>query len=488
MAIRSPAAFVQLYNGKTIDYDKVYGVQCVDGFKVGCTYLGVPVVACPNNLAESYWTCKDGNGNVVKSVKDWQTKHFDLIADSKKFRDGDWVVWPRGSVSHPSSHVALYYRGQEFGQRQYEDARGFCLKNTDFSDAAGALRWKGWRRFADYESDITINGHLYHLYGQAAGLRPVIISPGLHKVARIRDMDVPFDVFGKITGCNYFQNDPDNKAGRPFGETYGDISSPLCGVYQNLPNQDSTMFFDLETGAFGDCTDVSIDPGHNVFSPALIYPRGQNVQYARMVGLGHTTLKNTYTFIMRFDDGTYVMGLADSILSPNEIVDDIRSVSDPESVSFLDGGGSAQMMRYITAERRVEYTLETIRATAGCIAFVGAPAVEQPAEPPQAAELPAEPDETEKDEEETIVEQQTTAEKPEMSQIDGWKDPEPQTNVILERIASLMSVKSLLTLTLTAVFAYLVINKIDVPEFFSEIYKVVILFFFGYQTGKAQQK
>ena len=72
--------------------------------------------------------------------------------------------------------------------------------------------------------------------------------------------------------------------------------------------------------------------------------------------------------------------------------------------------------------------------------------------------------------------------------IDGWTDPEPQTNVIVERIAALMSVKSILTLALTFIFGYLVVNQIAVPEFFTEIYKIVILFFFGYQTGKASSK
>jgi hypothetical protein len=52
--------------------------------------------------------------------------------------------------------------------------------------------------------------------------------------------------------------------------------------------------------------------------------------------------------------------------------------------------------------------------------------------------------------------------------------------------AALMSVKSILTLALTAVFAYLVIHQIAIPDLFNEIYKIVILFFFGYQTGKAQ--
>jgi hypothetical protein len=70
--------------------------------------------------------------------------------------------------------------------------------------------------------------------------------------------------------------------------------------------------------------------------------------------------------------------------------------------------------------------------------------------------------------------------------VPDWTDPEPKTSIITERIAALMSVKSILTLALTAVFAYLVIHQIAIPDLFNEIYKIVILFFFGYQTGKAQ--
>ena len=114
----------------------------------------------------------------------------------------------------------------------------------------------------------------------------------------------------------------------------------------------------------------------------------------------------------------------------------------------------------------------------------GAPSIDElePVEPPIIA-----PDTEEKEEDEPMTEekpQETTDIEP----VEGWSDPEPQTNVIVERIAALMSVKSILTLALTFIFGYLVMNQIAVPEFFTEIYKIVILFFFGYQTGKASNK
>ena len=88
----------------------------------------------------------------------------------------------------------------------------------------------------------------------------------------------------------------------------------------------------------------------------------------------------------------------------------------------------------------------------------------------------------EKEEDKPMAEEKTPIE---AERVENWTDPEPQTSVITERIAALLSVKSILTLTLTVIFGYLVVNQITIPDLFNEIYKIVILFFFGYQTGKA---
>lgn len=56
---------------------------------------------------------------------------------------------------------------------------------------------------------------------------------------------------------------------------------------------------------------------------------------------------------------------------------------------------------------------------------------------------------------------------------------------IVKRIANLLSVKSLVTLTLTAVFAYMaVVGKIS--QDFMTIYAVIIAFYFGTQSQKVQ--
>ena len=59
----------------------------------------------------------------------------------------------------------------------------------------------------------------------------------------------------------------------------------------------------------------------------------------------------------------------------------------------------------------------------------------------------------------------------------------PET--ILKRLGALLSVKSLVTLTLTGVFAYLAITG-KIAQDFMTIYAVIIAFYFGTQSQKVQ--
>lgn len=54
-----------------------------------------------------------------------------------------------------------------------------------------------------------------------------------------------------------------------------------------------------------------------------------------------------------------------------------------------------------------------------------------------------------------------------------------------KRLATLCSVKSIVTLVLTAVFAYLAITK-QITQEFMVVYTVVIAFYFGTQSQKVQ--
>ena len=54
-----------------------------------------------------------------------------------------------------------------------------------------------------------------------------------------------------------------------------------------------------------------------------------------------------------------------------------------------------------------------------------------------------------------------------------------------KRLANLLSVKSLVTLVLTAVFAYLAVTD-QIAQDFMTVYAVVIAFYFGTQSQKQQ--
>ena len=56
---------------------------------------------------------------------------------------------------------------------------------------------------------------------------------------------------------------------------------------------------------------------------------------------------------------------------------------------------------------------------------------------------------------------------------------------IIKRVASLLSVKSIVTLVLTGVFAYLTVKKMISQEFMM-VYTVIIAFYFGTQSQKLQ--
>ena len=77
---------------------------------------------------------------------------------------------------------------------------------------------------------------------------------------------------------------------------------------------------------------------------------------------------------------------------------------------------------------------------------------------------------------------------PEIEPVENWQDPEPQDSIIVQRIAALLSVKSLITIFLTVIFGLLVLRGEELPDKFVSIYTMCISFFFGYQFKKAENK
>ena len=64
------------------------------------------------------------------------------------------------------------------------------------------------------------------------------------------------------------------------------------------------------------------------------------------------------------------------------------------------------------------------------------------------------------------------------------KTPERNSKII-NRLAALMSVKSIVTMALTGVFAYMACTN-QITQDFMTIYAVIIAFYFGTQSQKVQ--
>ena len=76
----------------------------------------------------------------------------------------------------------------------------------------------------------------------------------------------------------------------------------------------------------------------------------------------------------------------------------------------------------------------------------------------------------------------------EIEPVENWQDPEEKDSIIVQRIAALLSVKSLITIFLTVIFGLLVLKGEELPDKFVSIYTMCISFFFGYQFKKAENK
>lgn len=342
-------------------------------------------------------------------------------------------------------------------------------------------------------SDIEINGHSYSLYRQKNGERAVVLSAGLNKLAGIRSLDANVYVYAKITGANYFQM----KEGQadPYGTTYGDLSSPLNEAFTEVPNQDSTLYMDMESGDYGDCTGVHVNPEHNVFSPALVYPAAGNYQYARMVGKGHVNTVSRYAFTIRLNDGTFILGIANQDLTPAQIATDFRAEvgASLDSISILDGGGSAQMGRYEGKE--FKYIRDTGRECPSAVAIVSDhPIADQihDSDPwPEPITVEPEPDPVEDPEVDPVADLPEIEkpagdyEVPEIIIDDHEEKPmEDKEITIREQVAKLIDVKSLITFGLIGTLCYLAINGKELDSQFMTIVTAVTTFYFSYQVKK----
>lgn len=96
-------AFVQKYNGKKVDFDGVYGAQCVDLFRQYCKEgLDIP---------EHTGSCAT-TGGALDLYVDYpkmpvEKKYFIRGSAKKGLCPGDVLVWDK-TAKNPYGHVAIY--------------------------------------------------------------------------------------------------------------------------------------------------------------------------------------------------------------------------------------------------------------------------------------------------------------------------------------------------------------------------------------------
>ena len=459
--------------GKSYDTDKAYGPQCWDFFSFFNQDNNIPV-SCYCSITGyvcDLWMLRETYG---------YSQYYDYIYEPQDLRDGDWVIWNKGSSSHPSSHIAMYFAPNiELGQNQGKSY--VTEKTTDFNDMMGAFRWKGWFDLPLGQTDLTINDHSYRVYRQNPETEEsVVLSAGLNELAPIKEFGQGVTCMAKAGGANYYQMKADQAD--PYGTTYGDLSSPIDDVFTEVPNQNSTLYFDLETGAYGDCTGVHINPEHNVYSPSVVYPKVGNYQYARMVGMDHVNTVSYYTFDIRFTDGTYALGTSFQQLTPKQIATDFRSL-DIASIAFMDGGGSANFGCVVNGT--FVYARDSGRELPSIRSIIRRRDL-PPYTPPVIHNDP-ELETPSTNEDESMSENNGTVFVPTIQE--GWTDPEPTLGrTLVERVASLLSVKSIVTIALTVCFIILSLRGTISSEQFMNIFTVCISFFFGYQFEKRKNQ
>ena len=60
--------------------------------------------------------------------------------------------------------------------------------------------------------------------------------------------------------------------------------------------------------------------------------------------------------------------------------------------------------------------------------------------------------------------------------------------MFIKRITNLLTVKSIITLTMLAVFAWLTIRSGSLSDEFFELFQLVVIFYFGTQAAKRESK
>jgi hypothetical protein len=139
------------------------------------------------------------------------------------------------------------------------------------------------------------------------------------------------------------------------------------------------------------------------------------------------------------------------------------------------------MMRYKVKDKQVEYTRDMDTPTAGAFAFIGSPIVKPQPTPEPAPQEPVEEDPTPAP---VPEEPQPLPEVPTIEVDDKEDAMQDKPVTIIEQIAKLIDVKSIITFMLIGTLCYLAINGKALDQQFMTIVTAVVTFYFSYQVKK----
>lgn len=154
----NPTNWINSHIGTIYDIDGVAGIQCVDLYKIFLKDIGYPNPTRPiggDGYADQIWYRRDALG---------LAPYFDYITGTLK--EGDIVLWAKGAMECPSSHVAMFVkddpsdpanRGIFLGSNQGTAHSTGVLTSISCSGALGALRYKG---FTTNPTPVDTNGKL----------------------------------------------------------------------------------------------------------------------------------------------------------------------------------------------------------------------------------------------------------------------------------------------------------------------------------------
>lgn len=328
----TPADFHAQYMGWGKDVDGVAGIQCVDLAKEMFRIAGVP-----------NWTAPiggDGYADYIWYSRVRWAKWFDFV-EKGGFQDGDMVLFPhkkRGGKTHPSSHVCFYFNGKQFGTNQGGN-RHACDKPCNWSDALGALRWKGWEvekmELKDGLNTVAHAGATFKIV-KAADCEMLMLSS--ETTANIVKIGLPNREVVAAINCNYFN--------LQSGEHYGVEQSD---VFDSAPKNPGYWAYAQKTD--GSIESVRADQywlaKKDVFfgcTPYAVRIHDGKLVYDRSTAFGDKDdMKNSQSAAMLVNGKWCLVATAKgSTCCPRDVASLAQACGATECI-VLDSGGSTQL-------------------------------------------------------------------------------------------------------------------------------------------------